>query len=204
MKTVPQILEIIRLSVSDGRYAHILRVADTAKRLAMHWGLDAERAYLGGIIHDAAKQLSPALLRDSGVVLEDYLDEVYDVYPKVWHALIIDQYARVVFDIQDDAILESAKWHTTGHARMSELAKVIFVADYIEPGREVKPRAYMEEVAYRNLDHAVFGLSMVSLYQLLAKGGVFHPYTVECRNAFLMEMDHVDVIAISRQIKAFF
>ena len=35
----------------------------------------------------------------------------------------------------DDEIYNAIWWHTTGHAHMTLLEKVIYLADYIEPSR---------------------------------------------------------------------
>ncbi len=185
MMILSEIKEIIKRSVSEGRYLHILRVADTARKLAEFWKLDPDTAYLAGVIHDAAKRLSPDDLRQSGMVLDDYLDDVFAAYPKVWHALVSDQYAKVRFGIDDGLVLDAAKWHTTGKASMLPLAQVVFIADYIEPRREVAPRPYIESLAYHSLDEAVFTLSTLSLQHLLMQGLAFHPLTVECRNHYL-------------------
>ncbi len=204
MKTISQISEIIRSSVSVGRYAHILRVADMARKLAEFWEIDPDQAYLAGLVHDSAKQFSPESLRRMGIGLDDYLDDVFTSYPKVWHALVADQYCKVRFEIDDVVVLDAVRWHTTGKDRMSDLAKITFIADYIEPQRDVKPRPYIETLAYRHLDDAVFALSTVSLYYLLVQGWAFHPYTVECRNYYLGQISPDMVKLIVRDISHYF
>jgi predicted HD superfamily hydrolase involved in NAD metabolism len=203
MMHLSDIKAIIKDSVSEGRYLHILRVADTARKLAEFWGVDGDKAYLAGILHDAAKRLSPNDIMALGITLDDYLDDVFNEYPKVWHALISDVYCLHRFGIEDTDVLDASKWHTTGKANMSILAQIIFIADYIEPERGVKPRAYIETLAYRHLGQAVFALSTVSLHHLLIQGWAFHPNTVECRNFYLNQLPPDMVKLVIRDISQY-
>ena len=47
----------VRLMVRPRRYYHVLRVADLAARIALNNGLDEQRAYAAGILHDIARDL---------------------------------------------------------------------------------------------------------------------------------------------------
>lgn len=191
---------IIQTDVSDGRYVHILRVISTARELAGHWHLDIEKAALAALIHDAAKSLNPTDLRTRKIIVNDYLDAVYRDYSKVWHALISDQYAEIRFGITDRDVLSAAKWHTTGRAKMSPLEQVIFIADYIEPGRKVKPREYIEKLAYNSLDSATFALSTETLRHLLQKGAPLHPYGIECREYYRTIVNETSVRDICKTL----
>lgn len=198
--TQKDIQSIIQTDVSDGRYVHILRVVQTARELAGHWQLDIEKAEMAALLHDAAKALSPDELRTRKIVINDYLDSVYRDYSKVWHALIIDQYADARFGITDPEILSAAKWHTTGRAKMSPLEQVIFIADYIEPGRLVKPREYIEKLAYQNLDSATFALTTETLRHLLHKGAPLHPYGIDCREYYRNTVSQDDIRDICKTL----
>ena len=48
-----------RSRLSERRYEHTLRVADTAEDLALAHGLDADRARLAALLHDAARETGP-------------------------------------------------------------------------------------------------------------------------------------------------
>jgi nicotinate-nucleotide adenylyltransferase len=58
--------------------------------------------------------------------------------------------------VKDEDILNAIRYHTTGRPGMSLLEKIIFVSDYIEPGRESAPNlALVRKLAYENLDSCV-------------------------------------------------
>ena len=47
----------VKKVLDKDRYQHTLGVAYTAASLAMRYGIDIERAYLAGILHDCAKNI---------------------------------------------------------------------------------------------------------------------------------------------------
>ena len=84
--------------VSPKRYEHILRVADASRELAECHGVSVEQAYLAGLIHDAAKQLTPAIALEKGAVLCDDDIALYETFPKVWHALVAPEICKSFFE----------------------------------------------------------------------------------------------------------
>ena len=55
MKNNAEIKEWLKENLNEERYLHSLGTADCAKDLAKRYGLDEEKAYLTGLIHDCAK-----------------------------------------------------------------------------------------------------------------------------------------------------
>ena len=49
------LLAILKKRLNEKRYYHSLCVADEAKRLAVKYGADPEKAYLAGLLHDITK-----------------------------------------------------------------------------------------------------------------------------------------------------
>lgn len=48
----------LKKSLSPKRYNHSILVAEEAKSLAKHYHINEEKAYLTGLIHDIAKELT--------------------------------------------------------------------------------------------------------------------------------------------------
>ena len=48
----------LKNSLSPKRYNHSILVAEEAKKLAKHYHINEEKAYLTGLIHDIAKELT--------------------------------------------------------------------------------------------------------------------------------------------------
>lgn len=174
--------------ISQKRYEHSLRVADLSKALAIKHEQNSDDAYLAALIHDAAKELSP---QSSPIHFNDAEIALYNAYPKVWHALVIEHVGRHYFPSIDPKVFEAAKWHSTGTAAMSPLAKIVYVADAVEPGRQYDERAHLEQLAHTQLDASVFKVAEFSLSDLLNKKQKIHPETVNCYNFYLGAADAV-------------
>lgn len=178
------IQEQLKGLVSSKRYAHVLRVADTARALAYAHGQDVEKAYLAGLIHDTAKQMTPDTASERGVLISSNSRVLYSQFAKVWHALVAPEVCRTLFGIEDEDVLLAAKWHTTGTPSMSALEQIVFLADYIEPGRDVNDRSYIQDLSFLNLDKATFALSCSTLVSLCERGLNIHPESIACYNYY--------------------
>lgn len=170
--------------VSPSRFAHILRVADTAKNLAIVHGIDSEKAYLAGLIHDSAKQMTPQSAKEMGVLLSQDQVDLYGHFAKVWHALVAPTVCKQLFGIEDEEVLSAAKWHTTGTRDMTLLEQIVFVSDYIEPGRDVSDRTYIADLAHVCMSKATFALSSSTLVSLCERGLNIHPESIACYNYY--------------------
>ncbi len=72
------------------------------------------------------------------------------------HAKLGACLAEKEYGVDDGDVLNAILHHTTGRPQMSMLEKIIFLADYIEPGRKMIPG--LDEVrllAFTNIDAAV-------------------------------------------------
>jgi predicted HD superfamily hydrolase involved in NAD metabolism len=125
-----------RERLSDKRYAHTLRVAETIERLAKLHGLDPEGSRLAGLLHDAAREIDKEeLLRiaeEDGLSVGDFERE----RPILLHGPVAAKLAGEDLGVEDGEILDAVRVHTTGEPGMGPLALALFVADKIEPGRE--------------------------------------------------------------------
>ena len=127
---------MLRSRLSTDRYLHTLRVARTASLLAVPTGVDRNRAWLAGLAHDWAREWSP---RESLHFLEHHGQEVSSEErhrPVLVHGRIAALLLRQDFGFDDPEIAEAVSHHTLGRAGMGNLARLVFVADYLEPGRK--------------------------------------------------------------------
>lgn len=128
--TIDYITNWLRANLSEERYEHSIGTAECARELAERFGLDSEKAYLTGLIHDCAKCLpkDETLKIINNLPLED--GEFCN--PKTHHAPAGVYIAQKEFNINDEEILSAIRWHTLGKINMSEFEKIIFLADKIE------------------------------------------------------------------------
>ena len=143
-----------RERLSDKRYAHTLRVAEIAERLAKLHGLAPERARLAGLLHDTAREIGKEqLLR---VAEEDELPigDFERERPILLHGPVAAKLAREDLGVKDGEILDAVRVHTTGEPGMGPLALALFVADKIEPSREQPGVEDLRELAPVSLHRA--------------------------------------------------
>lgn len=127
---------LIRERLSPRRFKHSVQVAELAREMATDFGIDGEKAYLTGILHDCAKGISgDELLRiaEANGLIED---EVERRAPDLLHAPVGAFLLARDYGVGDVEILDAVRFHTLGNSQMSLLAKIIFLADAIEPGRD--------------------------------------------------------------------
>jgi predicted HD superfamily hydrolase involved in NAD metabolism len=89
------------------------------------------------------------------------------------------------FGIKDSEILHSIKFHTTGCKKMSNLDKIIFIADMIEPGRNFPGVERLRESAFSELDRSVLDGLNSTIRFVLKRGLSIHINSVEARNELL-------------------
>ena len=163
------------------RIPHVLGTEQEAIRLAERYGADVEKARAAALLHDCTKKLDmPAQL----ALCEQYgieLDELEQKALKLLHSKTGAAIARDVFGVDDD--IYSAIWyHTTGHAHMTKLEKIIYLADYIEPSRDFPGMDTLRKVCYEDLDKGLLlGLEM-TIEEMTAMGNPVHRATVEARD----------------------
>ena len=123
--------EWLKENLSEERYEHSLGTAEAAVELAEKFGLDEQKAYFCGLIHDCAKCFPNDELKNTICDCKD-LCEVELCNPKTYHAPAGALLAKKEFCITDEEILSAIRWHTLGKIEMSAFEKIIFLADKIE------------------------------------------------------------------------
>ncbi|MCR5323301.1 MAG: bis(5'-nucleosyl)-tetraphosphatase (symmetrical) YqeK [Lachnospiraceae bacterium] len=122
--------------LSPHRVAHVKNVAKTAVRLAQIYGADMDKAYIAGLLHDCAKYLDDEQMLEAAKEHNIELEEIEKTSIQLVHAKVGAVFAKEIYGIEDEDIMNAIRYHTTGRPEMSLLEKIIYVADYIEPGRK--------------------------------------------------------------------
>lgn len=190
MKTVnlAKLRKKVEKSLEAKRYEHTLGVAYTAANLAAVHGVDVEKALIAGMLHDCAKCLGHrkqiSICEKNHVILSE-LEMQKD--SALLHAKSGCILAKESYGITDRDILNAICYHTTGRPHMSQLEKIIYIADYMEPGRKRPKKAAEEDpnllevrrLAFQDLDGALRKILSDTLRYLAKKGGSVDPMTQE-------------------------
>ncbi|NLA58362.1 MAG: HD domain-containing protein [Firmicutes bacterium] len=181
-----RVKERLQEMISEERYLHSLGVADTAVRLARRWGADIEKARIAGLVHDCGKSPSRNILLKRVLEFGIVMDEIEEVEPQLLHGHVSAELALREFGIDDQEVLASIRYHTTGRVSMSLLEKIIYLADYIEPGRDFPGVDELRELAGQDLDMAVLRAMDLTLIHVIQRGLLIHPRTVAARNWLML------------------
>ena len=159
----------VRTRTDEYRFRHALGVARMAERLAFRYGVSTLKARIAGILHDVARlwkrDAAFAYALSHGLPVSDAARAA----PVLMHASIGAEIARCDFGIEDREVLGAIAHHTVAGIGMSDLEKIVYVADSIEPGRTFPQRAAIEAAAFRSLDEGLFSSVRASMDHLIAR-----------------------------------
>ena len=171
--SIETLTERVRERVSPERWAHIQRVAELARAVAEAAGADGERAYLAGLLHDVARELSEEEL----LALCPPQNEVEAAHPRALHGCAGRKIAEAL-GVTDPEVLEAIEGHVWGVDPDNRVGMAVYVADTSEPGRGVN-----DDVRERALAGDLEGAYVMAIERkvdyLRAKGIPIHPRTLK-------------------------
>lgn len=180
MKIYNEIQNKLKKSLKESRFEHTLGVMYTAAGMAMAHGYDIDKAMLAGLLHDCAKCLT---YEEQVRICEENQREISE-YERNNRALLHSKagaiLAKIEYNITDEEILHAIEFHTTSVANMNTLDKIIYIADYIEPGRDQAPNLkWIRQLAFCDLDACLAQILYDTLEYLNQKGYLIDPTTAE-------------------------
>lgn len=185
--TDEKIITLIRSKLTADRFNHSLNVADSAKELALSYGADADKAYTAGLLHDVMKNASEeeqlGVLSEAGIELMPVERE----NKKLWHAIAGAAYVKFVMGIDDRDIIRAVRYHTTGRSGMSLLERIVYLADYISADRNYNGVEDMRRLCKSDSDEAILYALMFGIPDLVSKGRVIHPDSIDLYNEVIIK-----------------
>ena len=177
----------LKSTLRPKRLRHTLGVADTAEMLGnLYSGTDttlSRRARLAGLLHDCAKYYTDeeqkALCEENGIELTQTERE----NPSLIHAKLGAWLAQTRYGVGDEEILNAIRLHTVGKPAMTTLEKIIYIADYIEPGRDIPgakhPLKLIRDMVRHDLDGALVCVVENTIEYLRKTGRVIDEASME-------------------------
>jgi predicted HD superfamily hydrolase involved in NAD metabolism len=179
---------LARSRLSDKRYGHTLRVADTTEDLARVHGIDTDRARLAALLHDAARETRPDEFLRLADQWELPIGEPERQSPKLLHGPVAAKLARRELGVDDEEVLEAVRAHTTGKPLMGPLALALYVADKIEPARDYPSVESLRAFARKDLYKAAAESLRRAIDHNERRGRPIHPASRETLQ--WLEADH--------------
>ena len=203
-ETLARLRESVRQKMRECRFLHTLGVEKEIAALGeLYLPQDVLRLRVAALLHDLTKECSYdeqlALCERGGVLLTE--EELRS--PKILHAftapiVISEEYPQ----IDDPTILMAIRQHTTGDAKMSLFSKLLYLADYIEEGRNFDDCRKLRSMFWDGIDTlpenkyeehlnkillASFEMTIASLE---SEGAPIAPKTLAARAALVAEISN--------------
>ena len=172
--------------LSAGAFAHSTRVAQAAAELAQRVGVDAELARMAGLLHDWNREVPWEDLMSAAVAAGVEVTEADAAVPYLLHARTGALALREMFPALQAEVVSAVARHTVGSAEMTDLDKVVYIADMIEPGRVYDGVESLRRLARAEpLDELFAAAYQQSITYLITSRKRIHPQTVAVWNALI-------------------
>ncbi|ART77358.1 phosphohydrolase [Sutcliffiella horikoshii] len=180
-------LRLVKEQLTERRYVHTIGVMEAAIELAERYGVDKDKAELAAIFHDYAKFRDKEEMRR--IIIDQKMpQDLLQFHDELWHAPVGAYLVEKEAGVSDDEVLEAIRCHTSGKINMSTLDKVLYVADYIEPGRDFPGVEQVRESAKSSLDIAVIQAMKNTITYLLTRNQPVYPDTFHAYNDMTMKV----------------
>ena len=189
--TVNEMRAELQLRLKKERFAHSIGVANTAVKLAKKFGVDENKAYIAGLLHDCARQFENSELPAEAEKRGIKIGEVEKLVPLLLHAYIGAKMISEVYEVDDAEISQAIYRHTVGAKNMSDLDKIIYFADMIEPNRNYPGVDKLRSLAEtsNDLNEIILTALNESIIFVTQKNSLLHPDTIDARNFLLLNWE---------------
>lgn len=174
---------LIPLMLREKRAQHTFNVAKLAVELAEMYGVDVQKARLAALLHDIMKQ-QPDDIMLHRARQSDIIEKIDSKPMPVLHGFAAADYARREMGIEDEEILMAIKSHTCGRKNMTDIEKVIYLADMLSEERNFPEKEPLLALARQNLDIAMEQALKDSINWLKERGGAIDTDSYEALEYF--------------------
>lgn len=174
---------LIPLMLREKRAQHTFNVAKLAVQFAEKYGVDTQKAYLCALLHDIMKQ-QPDRIMLHRAQQSDIIEKIAAKPMPVLHGFAAADFARREMGIEDEEILMAIKSHTCGRRNMSNLEKIIYLADMLSEERDFPEKEPLLALAWTDLDIAMEQALKDSINWLKEKGGAIDSDSYEALEYF--------------------
>lgn len=175
----------LKSKVSENRYNHVVRVLETARKIAIKYNVSQEKLEIAVLLHDILKEENIGKLEEMCKGYDYKELEIKEAKSVIIHGFAAAVYAIEKYNIYDMDILNAVKYHTIGRGGMSLLEKIVYIADGIEPARNYPQVNEIRELVKNDIDEAMLYEIERKILYLSASNKAIHPNAYEIRNWLL-------------------
>jgi predicted HD superfamily hydrolase involved in NAD metabolism len=174
--------------LTETSFEHCRRTAVVAAELARVYNEDVFVAELGGLAHDVARDMSAEELLIQARSLGHDVHPIETARPYLLHSLVGAGILTEKTGLDDPRIIRAVKCHTFGAPGMTNLDKVVYLADMIEPHRQFAGVDELRALAAQDLDAAFIAGFKLQLTSLINANKFLHPRTLDVWNVIVKEV----------------
>ena len=179
-----ELIAKVKEQVSEKRFKHILGVEQAALELARANDYELEKASVAALVHDYAKERSDSEFK--ALIVQTGLEQdLLNWNNFIWHGVVGAEIIKKELKITDEEILNAVRRHTVGAKEMTMLDQIVYVADYIEPGRDFPGVDQARQLAAESLRAAVEFEPKHTLLYLMNNDKTIYPAAILTYNAYV-------------------
>ncbi len=179
MISIEEAKRIAKKTLSEKRYNHTLNVKKLAVKLAKIYGVDEDKAAMAALLHDIVKEKPKDKLLQICSKNDIILDSIVKRPYKIWHSVVAAVYVKENFGVEDEEILNAIACHTTGRKNMSDLDKIIYLADMASDDRTYPEAEILRNMMEKDLNKATARALGMSISFLKREGKAVDGETIE-------------------------
>ncbi len=183
-----EIIKILTETLSKARLDHCLRVEAIALELASHFQTPSELVSPAALLHDLCREYDRDKLLKLAAYFDIVIDDIEKAEPLLLHGPVAAAIAKTSMGIDQPSVLDAISYHITGAPKVSPLVDLVFVADFIEPGRAFEQARTLREQAFElSPDQLVLKVFNRTIDYVVKQGYLIHPRSVAGRNELIMK-----------------
>jgi predicted HD superfamily hydrolase involved in NAD metabolism len=142
-------------------------VESTSLLLAERFGQNPDYCSLAGLSHDICREMNRFELENlTGRTAEHYV---------LLHGHAGAEFLKKEFHMENQSILDAVRYHTSGNRGLDDIAKIVFLSDYLEPGRTHVSDRERNRLSLLTLDDMVLAVAHNIKTYLLGKKYLIEP-----------------------------
>jgi len=173
----------IERNFSEKRKIHTFAVCELSIKLANHYGIEPGRVETAALFHDMFRGVSEQSI--NCYVRHLGLDAKYLNNPNLAHGKIAAIVMERDYGITDRDVINAVSYHTTGREAMSEIEKIIYIADATETNRVYPFVETLRKLSFINLDKAVLESLTHTITYIEQRGLYLDKDTVLARDYYI-------------------
>lgn len=179
-----ELIAKVKEQVSEKRFKHILGVEQAELELARANDYELEKASVAALVHDYAKERSDSEFK--ALIVQTGLEQdLLNWNNFIWHGVVGAEIIKKELKITDEEILNAVRRHTVGAKEMTMLDQIVYVADYIEPGRDFPGVDQARQLAAESIRAAFEFETKHTLLYLMNNDKTIYPAAILTYNAYV-------------------